>query len=90
MAALVPRLAGRWCSSGARIIQETHGRGPGRLLRGAAGLLGSEGRPLTPFGRAQHTEAAGPVEVDLRRLEEEEDGRMTGQELPFIWLKHAD
>lgn len=83
MAALVPRLAGRWCSSsrclGARLLQETHNRGPGRLLRGAAGLLSSMGRPLTPHRRAQHTEAAAPVEVDLKRLQGEDDGRTDGQ-----------
>lgn len=85
MAALIHRVAGRWCSSsrclGARIIQETHNRGPGRLLRGATGLLSSMGRSLTPYGRAQHTEAAGPVEVDLKRLEGEDNGRMNGQKL---------
>lgn len=83
MAALIHRVARRWCSSsrclGARIIRETHNRSPGRFLPGAAGLLSSVGRPLTPYGRAQHTEAAGPVEVDLKRLEGEDDGRKNGQ-----------
>lgn len=88
MAALIHTVARWWCSSsrclGARIIQETHNRGPGRLLWGAAGLLNSMGCPLTPYGRAQHTEAAGAVEVDLKRLEDEDNGRMNGQKLRQI------
>lgn len=94
MAALLHRVARRWCSSsrclGARIIQETHNRGAAGLLRGAAGLLSSTGRPLTPHGRAQHTEAAAPVEVDLKRLEGEDDGRMNGQKLRHICFKHTN
>lgn len=94
MAALILRAAGRRCLSsrclGARIIQETHNRGPARLLRGSAGLLSSVGRPPTPYGRAQHTVAAAPAEVDLKRLEGEDNGRMNGQKRRQIWFKHAN
>uniref|UniRef100_H3CZV1 Enoyl CoA hydratase domain containing 2 n=1 Tax=Tetraodon nigroviridis TaxID=99883 RepID=H3CZV1_TETNG len=77
MAALFYRVCGRWCSSrclGAGINVETRTRSPGRLLRAPAGLLSSSGRPRTLHGGAEHTEAAGPLEVDLRRLEGEDDG----------------
>lgn len=90
MAALFYRVCGRWCSSrclGAGINVETRTRSPGRLLRAPAGLLSSSGRPRTLHGGAEHTEAAGPLEVDLRRLEGEDDGRRTGQKQ--ICSKHA-
>lgn len=84
MAALLCRLARPRCPSrrwlGA-ILREKHGRAPPLILRDGAGLLAGGGRPLTAYSRAhsrgQHTEAAGPVEVDLKRLEGEDDGRDT-------------
>lgn len=84
MAALLCRLARPRCSSrrwlGA-ILREKHGRAPPLMLRDGAGLLAGGGRSLTAYIRAhsrgQHTEAAGPVEVDLKRLEGEDDGRDT-------------
>ncbi|TWW57677.1 enoyl-CoA hydratase domain-containing protein 2, mitochondrial [Takifugu flavidus] len=78
MAALIRGLAGRRCPSprclGAGLFRETLGRAPWRLLRGTAALLSGAGRTLLTSGRAQHTEAPGPVEVDLKRLEGEDNG----------------
>lgn len=74
---------------GTSLFRGPHGRAPGGLLRGAAGLLSGAGRPVAPPGRAQHTEAAAPVEVDLKRLEGEDDGRIKGQKQPQSRVKHA-
>ncbi|KAI3368937.1 hypothetical protein L3Q82_025911 [Scortum barcoo] len=81
MTTLLRRLAGPRCSSrrwlGA-ILRETHGQAPHPIPRGGARLAAGGGRPLTGHAhaqsRGQHTEAADPVEVDLRRLEGEDDG----------------
>ncbi|KAM9358567.1 enoyl-CoA hydratase domain-containing protein 2, mitochondrial isoform 2-T2 [Symphorus nematophorus] len=81
MTALLRRLTGPRCSSSwclGVILRETHGRTLHLLPRDGARLLSGGGRPLTAYRRAhsrrQHTEAAEPVEVDLKRLEGEDDG----------------
>lgn len=60
------------------ILRETHRRTSQLIPREGERLLAGGGRPLTACGRAhsrrQHTEAGDPVEVDLKRLEGEDDG----------------
>lgn len=72
------RLAGstRWlCTT----LRESCGRDPRRILRDALGPLAGGARPLTAFScahtRGQHTDERGPVEVDLKRLEGDDDGK---------------
>lgn len=85
MAALIRRLAGQRCCSSRRwlgvILRETHDRTSSVIPRVGARPLAGGGRPLTACSRAhsrwQHTEAADPVEVDVKRLEGEDDGRDT-------------
>ncbi|XP_031724241.1 enoyl-CoA hydratase domain-containing protein 2, mitochondrial [Anarrhichthys ocellatus] len=82
MATLLRRLAGRRCSSGpwnGVILRETHSRTSALVPRGGSPLLlAGDGRPLPACCRAhsrgQHTQAAGPVEVDVKRLEGEDKG----------------
>ncbi|XP_059196943.1 LOW QUALITY PROTEIN: enoyl-CoA hydratase domain-containing protein 2, mitochondrial [Centropristis striata] len=82
MAALLRRLAGPRCSARrwlGVILQKTHGQTSPRSPPDGPRLLAGCGRPLTAYSRAhsrrqQHTEAAGPLEVDLKRLEGEDDG----------------
>nr|XP_046247275.1 enoyl-CoA hydratase domain-containing protein 2, mitochondrial isoform X2 [Scatophagus argus] len=81
MVALLRRLAGPMCLSRqwlGVILPETHGRTSTLIPRDGARLLAGGGRPLTAYSRAQsrrqHTEAADPVEVDLKRLEGEDVG----------------
>ncbi|XP_030288518.1 enoyl-CoA hydratase domain-containing protein 2, mitochondrial isoform X2 [Sparus aurata] len=82
MAALIRRLAGQRCCSSRRwlgvILRETHDRTSSVIPRVGARPLAGGGRPLTACSRAhsrwQHTEAADPVEVDVKRLEGEDDG----------------
>lgn len=70
MAALLRRLAEPRRSStlwlAAIIPAETHGRAP-RL----------DPRDGLAHSRGQHTEAAAPAEVDLKRLDGDDDGRDT-------------
>ncbi|TDH08363.1 hypothetical protein EPR50_G00096500 [Perca flavescens] len=78
MATLLRRLAGPMCLSTrwlGVIQRETHGRTSHRIPRNGSRLLPGGGRPLTVYSRRQHT-AAGPVtlEVDIKRLEGEDDG----------------
>lgn len=79
MAALIRVLVGRRCPSPrclrAGLFRERLGRAPWRLLRGTAALPSGPGRTLPTSGRARHTEASGPAEVDLKRLEGEDNGR---------------
>lgn len=60
------------------INREMQSRTSHVIPREGARLPASDGRPLTVDSRAQsrkqHTEAASPVEVDLKRLEGEDDG----------------
>lgn len=84
MTTLLRRLPGPRCSSRrwlSVILRETHGQTSHPIPRNRARLLTGGGRPLTACSRAhnrgQHTEAAEPVEVDLKRLDGEEDGRDT-------------
>ncbi|XP_036971322.1 enoyl-CoA hydratase domain-containing protein 2, mitochondrial [Acanthopagrus latus] len=82
MAALVRRLAGQRCCPSRRwlgvILRETHGRTSSAIPRVGARPLAGGARPLTACSRAhsrwQHTEAADPVEVDVKRLEGRDDG----------------
>ncbi|XP_051233896.1 enoyl-CoA hydratase domain-containing protein 2, mitochondrial [Dicentrarchus labrax] len=81
MSALFRRLAGPRCSPRrwlGVIMREKHGRNTCLVHRDGARLLAGGGCPLTANSRAhsrrQHTEAEGPVEVDLKRLEGEDDG----------------
>lgn len=94
MAALIRELAGRRCPSPrclrAGLFREKLGQAPWRLLRGTAALLSGGGRTLLTSGRAQHTEAPGPVEVDLKRLEGEDNGRTKGQTRRQSWFKHEN
>ncbi|XP_076582389.1 enoyl-CoA hydratase domain-containing protein 2, mitochondrial [Chaetodon auriga] len=81
MTALLRRLPGskcclrRWLGA---ILPETHDRTSHLLPRDGARPLAGGGSPLTACSRAhsrgQHTEAADPAEVDLKRLEGEDDG----------------
>lgn len=84
MAALLYKLARPRCSSRQwlrAILRDHHDRATRMTLRDGAGLPTRGGRPATPYSpansRRQHTEAAAPVEVDLKRLEGEDDGRNT-------------
>lgn len=81
MTAVLRRLAGPRCSLRLWLgvsPRETHGRTSRLTPREGSRLLAGGGRPLTAYNRAhirgQHTEAADPVEVDLKRLEGEDDG----------------
>ncbi|XP_070764556.1 enoyl-CoA hydratase domain-containing protein 2, mitochondrial [Enoplosus armatus] len=81
MTTLLRRLGGPRCSSRrwlGLILRETHGRTSHLIHGDGARLLADGGRPLTAYSRAQirrqHTEAVDPVEVDLKRLEGEDDG----------------
>lgn len=82
MTALLCRQAGPRCSSwrclGA-VLRGTHTRASLLHYRDGARTLAGGSRPLTGHSRAhsrwQHTEAAEPVEVDLKRLEGGDDGR---------------
>ncbi|XP_070687731.1 enoyl-CoA hydratase domain-containing protein 2, mitochondrial [Pempheris klunzingeri] len=60
------------------ILRETHNRTSRLIHRDGARLLAGAGRPPTVHSHAlsrwQHTEAADPVEVHLKRLEGEDDG----------------
>ncbi|XP_019131891.2 enoyl-CoA hydratase domain-containing protein 2, mitochondrial [Larimichthys crocea] len=81
MTTLLRRLVGprgsssRWMGV---ILRETHGRTVHLIPRDGARLLAGGDRPLTACSRAhsrrQHTEAAKPVEVDVKRLDGEDDG----------------
>ncbi|XP_018525814.1 enoyl-CoA hydratase domain-containing protein 2, mitochondrial [Lates calcarifer] len=81
MTALLCRQAGPRCSSwrclGA-VLRGTHTRASLLHYRDGARTLAGGSRPLTGHSRAhsrwQHTEAAEPVEVDLKRLEGGDDG----------------
>lgn len=82
MAVLLRKLAGPRSSSrwwlGA-ILRKTHV--PATYLKTCDGarLTPGAGRPMAAcsraHSRAQHTEAAGPAEVDLKRLEGGDDGK---------------
>ncbi|XP_044056794.1 enoyl-CoA hydratase domain-containing protein 2, mitochondrial [Siniperca chuatsi] len=81
MTTLLRRLSGPRCSSRrwlGVILLDTHGRTSRLIPRDGARLLAGGGRSLTVYSRThsrgQHTEAAEPVEVDLKRLEGEDDG----------------
>uniref|UniRef100_A0A3B5AQ00 3-hydroxyisobutyryl-CoA hydrolase n=1 Tax=Stegastes partitus TaxID=144197 RepID=A0A3B5AQ00_9TELE len=82
MTTLLRRLPGQISSSWRRravIQRETHNnRTSFPTSRDGARLLAGGGGSLTGYRRAQsrwqHTEAGGPVEVDLKRLEGEDDG----------------
>ncbi|XP_074492030.1 enoyl-CoA hydratase domain-containing protein 2, mitochondrial [Sebastes fasciatus] len=81
MSTLLRRLAGSRCSSSrwlGVIQRETHSRTSSLIQRDGPRLLAGGGRPLTACSRAQsrwqHTEAGGPVEVDMKRLEGEDNG----------------
>ncbi|XP_028259208.1 enoyl-CoA hydratase domain-containing protein 2, mitochondrial [Parambassis ranga] len=81
MTTLFRRLTGPRCSLWrcmALIQGKTHSRTSDVNFREAAQLLAGGGRPLTGYSRAQyrrqHAEAVEPVEVDLKRLEGEDDG----------------
>ncbi|XP_029285141.1 enoyl-CoA hydratase domain-containing protein 2, mitochondrial [Cottoperca gobio] len=76
MATLLRRLAGPgWLGV---ILRETHGRSSHLIPRDGSRLLAGGGRPLTaysrPHSRRQHTKAADPPEVVLKRLEGEDNG----------------
>ncbi|XP_022614925.1 enoyl-CoA hydratase domain-containing protein 2, mitochondrial [Seriola dumerili] len=81
MTTLLRRVAGPRCSSwrclGA-ILRESRSRTTNLLSRDGARTLAGASRPLTGYSRGyirgQHTEAADPVEVDLKRLEGGDDG----------------
>ncbi|GAA6222363.1 enoyl-CoA hydratase domain-containing protein 2, mitochondrial [Lates japonicus] len=81
MTTLLCRLAGPRCSSwrclGA-VLRGTHSRAYLLIHRDGARTLAGGSRPLTGHSRAhsrwQHTEAAEPVEVDLKRLAGGDDG----------------
>lgn len=84
MAALLYRVARSRCASRQwlrTILREQHDRATLMTLRDRAGLLTAGGRSPAPYSRAnsrrQHTEAPALVEVDLKRLEGEDDGRDT-------------
>ncbi|XP_047442995.1 enoyl-CoA hydratase domain-containing protein 2, mitochondrial [Mugil cephalus] len=72
----VPRSSSWRCL--AVIGRETHSRTPRLIARDGARLLAGGEGPLAGYSRAlsrgQHTDAAGPVEVDLKRLEGKDDG----------------
>ncbi|KAM8874317.1 enoyl-CoA hydratase domain-containing protein 2, mitochondrial isoform 4-T5 [Spinachia spinachia] len=81
MATLLRRLAAPSCSSRPWtqvILRDTHGRASALIPRGVAPLGTGEGVPLPACGRApsrrQHAQATPPLEVDVRRLEGEDDG----------------
>lgn len=82
MAALLHRLAGGrrgslWLCRGV-ILRETPSWTPSLTPRGRAPLVAGGGPPLPGYrgaqSRMQHTEAEDPVEVDVKRLEGEDDG----------------
>uniref|UniRef100_A0A3B4X1Z8 Enoyl CoA hydratase domain containing 2 n=1 Tax=Seriola lalandi dorsalis TaxID=1841481 RepID=A0A3B4X1Z8_SERLL len=81
MTTLLRRVAGPRCSSWRcldAILRESHSRTTNLLSRDGARTLTGASRPLTGYSRGyirgQHTEAADPVEVDLKRLEGGDDG----------------
>ncbi|KAL7397789.1 hypothetical protein ABVT39_028012 [Epinephelus coioides] len=81
MTTLLRRLAGPRCSPRrwlGLILRETHGRPSALVPRDGSRPLAGGSRPLTAHSgaqsRGQHTQAADPVEVDLKRLEGEDDG----------------
>ncbi|XP_071343480.1 enoyl-CoA hydratase domain-containing protein 2, mitochondrial [Trachinotus anak] len=81
MTALIRSLAGARCSSWrcpGVIPRGAHMRPSPLLHREGARMLAGASRPLTGHSRAhsrgQHTEAADPAEVDLKRLEGGDDG----------------
>ncbi|KAG8003536.1 Enoyl-CoA hydratase domain-containing protein 2 [Nibea albiflora] len=81
MTTLLRRLVGPGCPSSrwlGVILRESHGRAVHLIPRDGARLLAGGDRPLTAYSRAhsrrQHTEAAKPVEVDVKRLDGEDDG----------------
>lgn len=61
------------------VIREAQSRTSHMIPRAGARLLAGGGGPVTGWSRAQsrrqHTEAAAPVEVDVKRLEGTDDGR---------------
>ncbi|XP_039984115.1 enoyl-CoA hydratase domain-containing protein 2, mitochondrial [Xiphias gladius] len=75
MTTLLRRLAGprssSWRCLGAA-LRGAHGSASHLIHRGGARVLAGGGRPLA--GRRQHTAAADPLEVDLKRLEGGDDG----------------
>lgn len=84
MTTLLRSLPGPRCSSWRClwvILRGTHSRISHRINRDGARLLAGEGHSLAAYSRAlsrvQHTQAADPVEVDLKRLEGGDDGRDT-------------
>ncbi|KAM7410272.1 hypothetical protein PAMA_001625 [Pampus argenteus] len=81
MTALLRRLAVPRCSLWrwpGVILQDKHGPTPHPNPRDEARLLPGQGRSLTGYSRAHscqlHTEAAAAAEVDLKRLDGEDDG----------------
>ncbi|KAM7012728.1 enoyl-CoA hydratase domain-containing protein 2, mitochondrial [Tautogolabrus adspersus] len=81
MSALLRRLPGLRVSSRPMLplnLRETRGQTSALIPRDGTALHTGEGRLLTwnspAQSRRQHTEAAAPLEVDLRRLEGEDDG----------------
>ncbi|XP_033476591.1 enoyl-CoA hydratase domain-containing protein 2, mitochondrial isoform X2 [Epinephelus lanceolatus] len=81
MTTLLRRLAGPRCSPRrwlGLILRETQGRPSALVPRDGSRPLAGGSRPLTAHSgaqsRGQHTQAADPVEVDLKRLEGEADG----------------
>lgn len=55
------------------ILRETHGR-TSQLVSGEGARLLAGGGRRSPHSRGEHTGAAEPVEVDLKRLEGKDDG----------------
>ncbi|XP_026160682.1 enoyl-CoA hydratase domain-containing protein 2, mitochondrial isoform X2 [Mastacembelus armatus] len=81
MMALLGRLAGPRCSSWrclGVILRRTHSQTFTPVQRDGARQVARGGRLLTGYShaqsRGQHTEGADPVEVDVKRLEGEDDG----------------
>uniref|UniRef100_A0A3Q3ER11 Enoyl CoA hydratase domain containing 2 n=1 Tax=Labrus bergylta TaxID=56723 RepID=A0A3Q3ER11_9LABR len=78
MSALLRRLSGQHVSFRPMLplnLRETRGQTSALILRDGAARHTGGGRWNSPAqSRRQHTEAADPLEVDLRRLEGEDDG----------------
>lgn len=96
MTTLLRSLAGPRCSSWrclGVILRGTHSRTSSGINREGARLRAGGGHSLAAFSRALsrtlHAEAAAPVEVDLKRLEGEDDGRGTLQSTSVLHI-HTD
>ncbi|KAG7228958.1 hypothetical protein INR49_008736 [Caranx melampygus] len=81
MTTLFSRVAGPRCSTWRRMgafLRGTHSLPSHLLPRYGARMLDGARRPVTEYGRqrirGQHTDAVDPVEVDLKRLEEGDNG----------------